>query len=110
MQGAAGPGGVDIVVWQDWPPWAAYCAIVAGCLIDLHKCPGMCPVGVGGILLRLMGKCIIAVSGEDVTDACFTQQLRANLKARIEGAIHSMNLLWKEHGEETNWGILLIDA
>eukprot|EP00957_Ditylum_brightwellii_P079030 6010806-Ditylum_brightwellii.AAC.1 len=106
MQGAANPGGVDSIV----PPWAAYRAIVVGHLIALDKCPGVCPVGVGEILLSLMHKCVIAVCGKDVTDACSTQQLCAGLRARIEGAIHSMNLLWEDHGEETNWGILLVDT
>eukprot|EP00957_Ditylum_brightwellii_P028826 2177773-Ditylum_brightwellii.AAC.1 len=93
MQGAAGPGGVDLIAWQDWllrfgaascylckavaavawwlantrPAWAAYRAIVAGRLIALNKCPGVRPVGVGEILLRMLGKCIIAVCGEEVT-------------------------------------------
>eukprot|EP00957_Ditylum_brightwellii_P087874 6692542-Ditylum_brightwellii.AAC.1 len=86
MQGAAGPGRVDSITWQDWllrygeasqklrkavahvarwlanttPAWAAYRAIVTGCLIVLDKCPGIRPVGVGKILLRMLGKCIIA--------------------------------------------------
>eukprot|EP00957_Ditylum_brightwellii_P142943 10891218-Ditylum_brightwellii.AAC.1 len=82
MQGAAGPGGVDSIAWQDWllqfgaascrlrkavavvacwlantcPAWAAYHAIVAGRLIALDKCQGVCPGGVGEILLRMLGK------------------------------------------------------
>eukprot|EP00957_Ditylum_brightwellii_P068298 5185229-Ditylum_brightwellii.AAC.1 len=48
--------------------------------------------------------------GEDVTDACSTYQLCGNLKAGIEGAIHSISSLWEEHGEKENWDILLVKA
>eukprot|EP00957_Ditylum_brightwellii_P127151 9694681-Ditylum_brightwellii.AAC.1 len=67
MQGAAGPGGLDSVAWQNWLlqisyasfklwgsvakltrwmantclPWVAYQAIIAGRLIALEKIPGM---------------------------------------------------------------------
>eukprot|EP00957_Ditylum_brightwellii_P146773 11173696-Ditylum_brightwellii.AAC.1 len=130
MQGAAGPGRVNSIVWQDWllqygyasfkvqdavanltrglsnsrPPWAAYQAIVAGRLIALDKCPSMHLVGLGEILLRLIGKCVIAVCGKDVTDACSTHQLCGDLKAGIKRAIHWVNSMWEEHGEESNWG------
>eukprot|EP00957_Ditylum_brightwellii_P010482 794488-Ditylum_brightwellii.AAC.1 len=133
MQGSVGPGGVEAVSWQDWllqfgaaslklreavakvtrwltntrPAWAAYCALVAGRLIVLDKCPGVRPVGVGEILLHMMGKCVIAVCGEDATEVCGIKELCSGLKAGIEGAIHTMNHLWDEHGEEENWGVLL---
>ena len=37
----------------DWmanssPPWAAYCALMACCLVALDKRPGVCPVGIWG--------------------------------------------------------------
>eukprot|EP00957_Ditylum_brightwellii_P140455 10701302-Ditylum_brightwellii.AAC.1 len=136
IQGSARPGGVEAVSWQDWllrfgaaslklreavakltwwlantrPAWAAYRVLVAGRLIALDKCPGVRPVGVGEILLRMMGKCIIAVCGEDATQACGIQQLCSGLKAGIEGAVHTMNQLWVEHADEENWDILLVDA
>eukprot|EP00957_Ditylum_brightwellii_P013354 1008725-Ditylum_brightwellii.AAC.1 len=62
------------------------------------------------MLLHLMGKCIIAVCGKDVTDACSTHQLCGGLKDGIEGAIHSMALLWDDHAKKENWGILLVGA
>eukprot|EP00957_Ditylum_brightwellii_P053082 4025090-Ditylum_brightwellii.AAC.2 len=52
-------------VGNTFPPWAALCAFVSSCLIGLDKCPGMQPVGIGGILLCLVGKCILAVNGEE---------------------------------------------
>eukprot|EP00957_Ditylum_brightwellii_P017061 1286702-Ditylum_brightwellii.AAC.1 len=120
MQGATGPGGVDSIMWQDWflcfgkashrlresvtalacwlanthPAWAAYRAI----------CPGVRPVRVGEILLHMLGKCIIAVCGDDVTTVCSTNQLCAGLKASIKGAIHDMHEMWQANDEEVSWG------
>eukprot|EP00957_Ditylum_brightwellii_P000708 55652-Ditylum_brightwellii.AAC.1 len=56
----------------------------SGRLIALDKCPGICPVAVGKILLRMMDKCIISACGENATEL--------------------------EHGEEENWVILLVDT
>eukprot|EP00957_Ditylum_brightwellii_P100489 7660363-Ditylum_brightwellii.AAC.1 len=136
MQGAAGPGDVDLIAWQGWllcfcaascclhksvaavacwlantlPAWAAYRAIVTGRLIALDKCPGVCPVGVGEILLCMLSKCIIPVCGEEATTVCSTHQLCLGLKASIKGAIHAMKQLWDNNSEEDSWGILLVDA
>eukprot|EP00957_Ditylum_brightwellii_P141950 10814263-Ditylum_brightwellii.AAC.2 len=82
--------------------WATNCVIVAGHLITLDKCPGICPVGVGKILLQIMGKGIIAMCGEDATEACGIKQLCSGIKAGIKGAIHTMNHLWAEHGSKEN--------
>eukprot|EP00957_Ditylum_brightwellii_P121370 9255890-Ditylum_brightwellii.AAC.1 len=120
IQGSAWPGRVEAVFWQDWllrfgaasfklqeavtkltrwlantrPEWAPYRALVARRLKALDKCPGVCPVGVGKILLQMMRKCIILVCGEDATQACGIQQLCSGLKAGIEGVVHTMNQLW----------------
>eukprot|EP00957_Ditylum_brightwellii_P126926 9676151-Ditylum_brightwellii.AAC.1 len=55
--------------------WATYQVIMAGRLITLDKFPGVHPVGVRNFLLHKLGKCIIAVCGEDDTEACGIQQL-----------------------------------
>eukprot|EP00957_Ditylum_brightwellii_P090261 6874052-Ditylum_brightwellii.AAC.1 len=122
----AGPGGVEAVSCQDWllgfevtslklredvakltrwlantqPVWASYYALVAGHLIVLDKCPDVCPMGMGEVLLRMMRKCIISVCREDATEACSIMQFCLGLKVRIKGAIHTMNHLWAEHREE----------
>eukprot|EP00957_Ditylum_brightwellii_P120365 9184134-Ditylum_brightwellii.AAC.2 len=136
LSGAAGPDGVHVVTMADWllrygvvshklreviakcarwvgntfPSWAALCAFVSSCLIGLDKCPGTQPVDIGGILLRLVGKSILSVGGEEVKTACGANQLCSGLRAGIEGGIHMMGLLWEEFGEEEGWGILLVDA
>eukprot|EP00957_Ditylum_brightwellii_P185088 14094998-Ditylum_brightwellii.AAC.1 len=133
MQGAAGQGGVDSIAWRDWilqygiasrklregvatvarwlantrPAWAAYQALVTGRLIVLDKCPGIRPVGIGEILFRMIGKCIIAVCGDEVAKACGIHQLCFILKAGIEGAVYSMKQMWDDHAKEDGWGILL---
>eukprot|EP00957_Ditylum_brightwellii_P154518 11759329-Ditylum_brightwellii.AAC.1 len=56
------------------------------------------------------GKCISAVYGDYTAEACGIQQLCSVLKASIEGEIHTMPHLWKEHNEEESWGILLVDT
>eukprot|EP00957_Ditylum_brightwellii_P090990 6928363-Ditylum_brightwellii.AAC.1 len=58
----------------------------------------------------MLGKCIIALCSEDITTTCSTHQLCSGLKSDIKVVIHAMQEMWGEHGEEENWGILLVDA
>jgi hypothetical protein len=114
LSGGAGPSGADPVAISNWllrfgkesellrqeiaavtewlsnsnPPWAAYRAMMAGCLIALDKQPGTRPVGVGEVWRRLMAKCVIKVAGRKATAACGTMNLCAGLSAGIEGAVH----------------------
>ena len=37
-------------------------------------------------------------------------KLAGGVEVGIEGAIHSMRLLWEQHSQEEEWGFLLIDA
>eukprot|EP00957_Ditylum_brightwellii_P089624 6825904-Ditylum_brightwellii.AAC.1 len=46
----------------------------------------------------MIRKCIIAVCGNEVTEACGIHQLCSSLK------------MWDEHAKEDKWGILLVDA
>ena len=92
-----------------YPPWAAYRSIVAGRLIGLDKCPGVWPVGIGEILQRILGKCVLQACGEDETHACGVDQLCSGLRCGIEGSIHVMTSLWEKHQEEVGWGVLLVD-
>eukprot|EP00957_Ditylum_brightwellii_P160727 12236569-Ditylum_brightwellii.AAC.1 len=96
MSGTAGLDGVDTTTIQDWllrygqtskrlresltefarwientfPSWSAIRAFVCTRLIGLDKCPGVRPVRIGGILLRLVGKAILAICRQEVQDAC----------------------------------------
>eukprot|EP00957_Ditylum_brightwellii_P158547 12068446-Ditylum_brightwellii.AAC.1 len=60
----------EMADWADWlgngsPPWAAYRALMACCLVALDKCPGTRPVGIGEIFRRLITKLVIRAAGED---------------------------------------------
>ena len=39
-----------------------------------------------------------------------TDHLCRGLEAGIEGGIHVIRLIWKQHSQEESWGFLLIDA
>jgi hypothetical protein len=67
-------------------------------------------VGIGERWSRLTAKCVLLVAGGEAKDECGVDQLCAGLKARIEGGIHAMRLLWEQHKAEEEWGFLLVDA
>ena len=132
----AGPGGADLVSLQYWllrfgaasgelrlivaefgewicngrPPWASYRAMISGRLIALDKCPGIRPVGIGETWRRLLAKCLLKMTGQEAKAACRTEQLAEGVEEGIEGAIHSMRLLWEQNSQEEEWGFILIDT
>ena len=73
-------------------------------------CLGVHPVSIGGTIHHCMAKCVLAMVGSEVMNACGIDQLCAGLSVGIEGGIHAMQLLWEQHKQEENWGFLLIDA
>ena len=86
----------DFTEWlSNWQPlWAAYHTIMSGRLIALDKQPGIRPVGVGETCRRLMAKCLLRVTGQEVKAACGTDELVRVVEAGIEGGIHDMRVLW----------------
>jgi hypothetical protein len=116
LSGAAGPGGTDAVelsnwllwfgrefealreemaAWINWlantsPPWAAYRALMANCLVALDKQPGTRPVGIGEVYRRLWAKCLLKAIGSQATATCGNHNLCAGLQAGIEGAVHTV--------------------
>jgi hypothetical protein len=103
----------DLVDWlaNSFPPWAAYRALMPGrLLVTLDKCPGVRPIGVGEIWRRLAAKVTLLVSGCNAKERCGIDQLCAGLEAGIEGGIHAIDELWRQHEEEEEWGFLLVDA
>ncbi len=92
------------------PPWVAYRTFRGGCLIALDKQPGIRPIGIGEIWSRLFVKVVLVDAGEGVKQACGIDQLCAGLEAGIEGGIHAISELVKQHEMEEEWKFLLIDA
>jgi len=68
--------------------------MLASQLIALDKCPGMCPIGVGETLGRIVWKAICLVTRFDASVICGSDQLCAGLQCGIEGVIHAMNELF----------------
>ena len=79
----------------DWlanksPPWVAYRAIMAARPVALGKCPGVRPVGIGEVCLRLFGKIVLRAGGAHAKETCGSVNLCAGLKTSIEGAMHAV--------------------
>jgi hypothetical protein len=66
-----------LVEWlaNTFPPWAAYRALMAGCLVALDKCPGVRPLGIGETWWRLAAKATLLSSGSDAKELCGIDQL-----------------------------------
>ena len=72
------------------PPWAAYRALMACCLVALDKRQGVCPVGIGDTLRRSLAKLFMRAAGDQVKIVCGNLQLCAGVEAGIEGATHAV--------------------
>ena len=82
--------------------------ILANRLIPLDKGEGAVrPIGVGEVIRRVIGKCVMKVTKEDVLDASGSLQVCAGLRSGSEAAVHAMYSIFEE--EETD-AVLLIDA
>ena len=69
-----------------FPPWAAYCALMACRLVALDKRPGVRPVGIGETLRRALAKLVMRTA----KTVCGNLQLCAGIEAGIEGATHAL--------------------
>ena len=82
---------------------------MSGRLIDLDKCPGVRPIGIGECLQRVMCKCMAEAANKDLEETCGSQQLACGVKAGIEGAVHAVEELFNSTKEDGH-GLLLMDA
>ena len=82
--------------------------LVASRLIPLDKGEGAVrPIGVGEVIRRIIGKCVMNVSKGDVVEASGSLQLCAGQKSGSEAAIHAMHAIFE--ADDTD-AVLLIDA
>lgn len=83
-------------------------ALVASRLIPLDKGESAVrPIGVGEVIRRIIGKCVMNITKKDVVEASGSLQLCAGQKSGSEAAIHAMHTIFES--DETD-GVLLIDA
>ena len=83
-------------------------AILVNRLIPLGKGEGAVrPIGVGEVIRRIMGKCVMHVIKPDVINASGSLQVCAGHKSGSEAVIHAMHSIFD--ADETD-AILLIDA
>ena len=83
-------------------------AILANRLIPLDKGEGAVrPIGVGEVIRRVMGKCVMQATKPDVIDASGSLQMCAGHKSGSEAAIHAMRNIFDA---DTTDAVLLVDA
>ena len=82
--------------------------LVANRLIPLDKGEGAVrPIGVGEVIRRIIGKCVMNVVKKDVIEASGSLQLSSGQKSGSEAAIHAMHTIFE--ADDTD-AVLLIDA
>ena len=80
----------------------------SNCLIPLDKDEGAVrPIWVGEVIRRIMGKCVMSVTKQDMIDACRSLQVCAGHKSGSEAAVHAMRSVFD--ADDTD-AVLLIDA
>ena len=55
----------------------------------LDKSPGVCPVGIGEAISRLMENLVQAITSHQDLEACRSNNLCSGLKSGIEEAVHA---------------------
>ena len=82
--------------------------LIASRLIPLDKGEGAVrPIGVGEVIRRILGKCVMNIAKNDVAKASGSLQLCAGQKSGSEATIHAMHTIYED--DDTD-GVLLIDA
>ena len=82
--------------------------LVASRLIPLDKGEGAVrPIGVGEVIRRICGKCVMNIAKRDVVEVSGSLQLCAGQKSGSEAAIHAMHRIFE--ADDTD-AVLLIDA
>ena len=122
LSGGPGPGGLDGPSLKDWllrrgtrsarlretmaiiveklangsPEYAMFRAANITRLVALDKEPGVRPVGIGEIWMRLWAHCVHAETKKDATRECANVQLCVGLRSGIEGILHSVRSVFPQ--------------
>ncbi len=97
--------------WVDWlsngsPPYAAYRAVNTVWTVALDKCPGVRPLGIGEVWMRLWSDCCHMKTKAAETTACGNTQLCAGLRSGIEANLHAVCAIWPQSAGWTEDGAL----
>ena len=85
----------------------------AGRLVPLDKGadsegnPGVRPIGIGEILRRIIGKCVVSLLKSDIQHAAGCLQMCTGIRSGIEAAVHMNERAWADPSTEA---VLLVDA
>ena len=116
LSGGPGPGGLDGAMLKDWlirrgtrsqrlretmakfvevlangsPDYTMYRAANITRLVALDKTPGVRPVGIGEIWMRLWAHCVHDVTKKAATRECSDSQLCVGQRSGIEGLLHAV--------------------
>ena len=76
-------------------------------MIALNKNPGICPISIGDVCRRLIGKSVLSVIKPDILDVTGCQQLCAGQKSSCEAIVHCVRELYDSEEVE---GVLCVNA
>ena len=84
-----------LAVWtlclaNESPPWSAYFALMAGCLVALDKPLGVYPVEIGNSVLRFIENLVQAITSHQSLATYGSNNLCAEMKSSIERAVHAI--------------------
>ena len=90
-----------MAMWVDWlsngsPPYAAYHAVNRVRTAALDKCPGVRPLWVGEVWMRLWSDCSHTNTKVEATNACGNTQLCAGLWSGIKANLHAVRAIWPQ--------------
>ena len=77
-------------------------------LIPLNKNPGVRPIGIGEVLRRIIGKCIMDTVKDHNKKHAVNLQVCAGQKAGGEAAVHAMRTIFEE--DDDCEAVLMVDA
>ena len=82
-------------------------ALLNNHLIPLDKNPGVCPIGIGETLRRIIGKSVMTVLKKDIMHAAGVTQICAGHPAGCEAAIHALRNVFAALDTDA---VMLVDA